>query len=52
MTLDKAEFERIKGEYYQLRGWAAVTGRQTRRKLEEIDLADVAAELESRGLLA
>ncbi len=52
MTLDRDEFERMKGEYYQLRGWDAVTGRQTRRKLEEIDLADVAAELESRGLLA
>ena len=52
MTVDREEFERIKGEYYQYRGWDAVTGRQTRRKLEELDLADVAAELESAGLLA
>ena len=52
MTVDRAEFERIKGEYYQLRGWDAVTGKQTRRKLEELDLVDVAGDLESGGLLA
>jgi aldehyde:ferredoxin oxidoreductase len=52
MTVDRAEFERIKGEYYQYRGWDVLTGRQTRRKLEELDLADVAADLESGGLLA
>jgi aldehyde:ferredoxin oxidoreductase len=52
MTLDRVEFERIKGEYYGLRGWDAATGRQTRKKLEELDLADVAAVLESGGLLA
>jgi aldehyde:ferredoxin oxidoreductase len=52
MTLDKAEFERVKGEYYQLRGWDVPTGRQTRWKLEELGLADVADELERRRLLA
>ena len=52
MTLDRDEFERMKGEYYQLRGWDVTTGRQTRRRLEELDLADVAAEMESGGLLA
>ncbi|MDM8000740.1 MAG: aldehyde ferredoxin oxidoreductase N-terminal domain-containing protein [Dehalococcoidia bacterium] len=52
LTLDRAEFERMKKQYYQLRGWDPVTGRQTRRKLEELGLADVAADLESRDLLA
>ncbi len=52
MTLDKGEFEKIKGEYYQLRGWDVSTGRQTRWKLAELGLADVADELEPRGLLA
>jgi len=52
MTLDHGEFERIKGEYYQLRGWDASTGRQTRWKLAELGLADVAHELELRRLLA
>jgi len=52
LTLDRDEFERMKGEYYQLRGWDVPTGRQTKGKLEELGLADVAADLESRGLLA
>jgi aldehyde:ferredoxin oxidoreductase len=52
MTLDRGEFERVKGEYYELRGWDAVTGRQTRKRLEDLDLADIAAVLESGGLLA
>ena len=52
MTLDRSEFERMKGEYYLLRGWDVPSGRQTKTKLEELDLADVASELGSRGLLA
>jgi aldehyde:ferredoxin oxidoreductase len=52
VTLDRGKFEAMKGEYYGLRGWDVVSGRQTRRKLEELGLRDVAAELESRGLLA
>jgi aldehyde:ferredoxin oxidoreductase len=52
MTLDRSEFERMKGEYYELRGWDIATGRQKRRKLEELDLADVANKLEASGLLA
>jgi len=51
MTLDRNEFEWMKGEYYRLRGWDVPTGKQTRRKLEELDLAGVAVDLESRGLL-
>jgi aldehyde:ferredoxin oxidoreductase len=46
MTLDRGEFERIKGEYYQLRGWDVSTGRQTRWKLADLGLTDVADELE------
>jgi aldehyde:ferredoxin oxidoreductase len=52
MTLDRGEFERIKGEYYQLRGWDVSTGRQTRWKLADLGLTDVADELELRRLLA
>ena len=52
MTLDRSEFERMKGEYYLLRGWDVPSGRQTKTKLEELGLADVASELGSRGLLA
>jgi aldehyde:ferredoxin oxidoreductase len=52
MTLDRAKFEDMKGEYYQLRGWDVLTGRQTKRKLEQLGLSDVAAGLASQGLLA
>jgi aldehyde:ferredoxin oxidoreductase len=52
MTVDRGEFESLKGEYYRLRGWDSATGRQTRRKLLDLALADIAAELGSQGLLA
>jgi len=51
MTVDRAAFEDMKGEYYRLRGWAPSTGRQTELKLADLGLADVARELEARGLL-
>jgi aldehyde:ferredoxin oxidoreductase len=52
MTLDRDEFEKMKTDYYALRGWDPATGYPTRRKLEELDLADVADDLAARGLLA
>ncbi len=51
-VVDRAGFERTKDEYYQLRGWDAATGLPTAAGLEELKLADVAAALHSRGLLA
>jgi aldehyde:ferredoxin oxidoreductase len=51
MTLDRTEFENAKTEYYELRGWDPATGYPTRKKLEELDLADVADDLATRGLL-
>ena len=51
MLLDREAFEKIKGEYYQLRGWDVLSGRQTRWKLEEMGLHEVASELQKRGLL-
>jgi aldehyde:ferredoxin oxidoreductase len=51
-VVDRNEFERMKDEYYQVRGWDAATGLQTREALEKADLPDVARDLEERGLLA
>lgn len=45
-------FERVKDDYYQYRGWDKETSLPTRRKLEELGLADVAAVLEKEGALA
>jgi aldehyde:ferredoxin oxidoreductase len=50
-TIDRAEFEKMKDEYYQLRGWDVPTGLQTRKKLEELGLRNVCGELEKQGLL-
>ncbi len=50
-VVDKEEFEKMKSEYYQLRGWDVASGLLTRNKLEELQLNDIAADLEGRGLL-
>ncbi|MGB2981756.1 MAG: aldehyde ferredoxin oxidoreductase C-terminal domain-containing protein, partial [Candidatus Zixiibacteriota bacterium] len=51
-VVDRNEFERMKDKYYQLRGWDAATGLQTRTKLEELGLAEVADDLDQRKLIA
>lgn len=51
-VIDRAGFEKMKDEYYELRGWDVATGLQTRQQLETLDLPEVANGLESRGLLA
>jgi aldehyde:ferredoxin oxidoreductase len=50
-VVDRDEFERMKDEYYQLRGWDIATGFQTKSKLEELGLEDIAADLEQRELI-
>ncbi len=49
-VVDKAEFERTREEYYRLRGWDPFTGLQSRTRLEEMGLADVAGTLSQRHL--
>ena len=50
--VERDKFEKMKDEYYQLRGWDTATGLQTKAKLEELELQDVAEDLERRGLIA
>jgi aldehyde:ferredoxin oxidoreductase len=50
-TLDRESFEKMKDEYYQLRGWDVRTGLQTKVALEELGLEDVADDLGVWGLL-
>ena len=52
VVVDRVEFERMKDEYYQIRHWDVATGLQTRAKLEELGLGDVANDLEGKGLIA
>lgn len=52
MVVERDKFEAMKDEYYQLRGWDAATGLQTRKQLERVGLGDIAGEMEERGLTA
>jgi len=47
-VVDRNEFERMKDEYYEIRGWDVATGLQTKAKLEGLGLKDVADYLEQR----
>jgi aldehyde:ferredoxin oxidoreductase len=50
-VVNREAFEKAKDEYYQLRKWDVATGLQTRANLEELELAEVADDLERRGLI-
>ncbi len=50
-VLQREGFEKLKDEYYRLRGWDVETGLQAREKLNELDMDDIAKNLEERGLL-
>jgi aldehyde:ferredoxin oxidoreductase len=45
-------FNKMLDEYYEERGWDIEKGVPTKKKLTELDLADVAADLEQRGLIS
>jgi aldehyde:ferredoxin oxidoreductase len=51
-VLAQSEFETMKDDYYRLRGWQVSSGLQTKNKLKELYLADIAVELEKMGLIA
>jgi aldehyde:ferredoxin oxidoreductase len=51
MVVDRGKFEKMKDEYYEIRGWDVKTGLQTRARLAELGLGEVADELDERGLL-
>jgi aldehyde:ferredoxin oxidoreductase len=51
-VVDTEKFEKMKSEYYELRGWDVTSGLPTMTKLQELELADVAGDLGKRGLLA
>lgn len=50
-TLDRAEFEKMKDEYYLLRGWDVETGMQKREKLHELGMSGLCNEMQKLGLL-
>jgi aldehyde:ferredoxin oxidoreductase len=50
-VVDRENFEKMKSEYYALRGWNVESGYPTRKKLKELELDDIADELDERGLI-
>ncbi len=50
--LDRKKFQKMKDEYYRLRGWDIKTGLPKRRTLEELDMKDVADYLGKQKKLA
>ena len=50
-VLDRAAFEKMRTEFYQLRGWDPRTGLQPGALLEGLDMPEVARELKALGLL-
>jgi len=51
-VVDRKEYERMRDEYYQLRGWDAPTGLQTRETLTNLKLDDIVEEMQNRNLIA
>jgi aldehyde:ferredoxin oxidoreductase len=49
--IDRKDFENLKSEYYALRGWDVVSGLPAEKKLRELDLADIAADLKARRII-
>jgi aldehyde:ferredoxin oxidoreductase len=49
-VVDREEFAKMLSEYYELRGWDE-SGLQTRQKMAELDLGDIAQGLAQRGLI-
>jgi len=50
-VVERDEFEKMKDEYYEVRKWDVKSGLQTRAKLTELQLEDVAGDLDKMGLL-
>jgi len=50
-TLKRDEFEKMRNEFYQLRGWDPETGLQKLETLQELELDDIADELIQSGLI-
>jgi aldehyde:ferredoxin oxidoreductase len=50
-VVDREKFAKMLSEYYELRGWDK-NGLQTKQKLAELDLKDIAEGLEQRGLIS
>jgi len=51
LKINRTKFEKMKEDYYELRGWDIETGIPTKQTLEKLGLKDVADDLDKRGIL-
>jgi aldehyde:ferredoxin oxidoreductase len=49
--LDREKYEKMRNEFYELRGWDPETGLQKAETLERLDMSDLAGDLKGLGLL-
>jgi aldehyde:ferredoxin oxidoreductase len=50
-VIERDKFEEMKSQYYELRGWDVDSGLQTRTRLKDLQLEDIANGLADSGLL-
>jgi len=50
--LDKKKYEKMREEFYELRGWDTETGLQKEETLERLNMTDLALDLKKQGWLA
>lgn len=50
-VFDRQDFEKLKDEYYQLRGWDVKTGLPKAQTLKDLDMGDIGEDLAEKGLL-
>ncbi len=48
LVVERDRFEKIKNEFYDLRGWDVATGLQTETKLKALDLEDISEVMKER----
>jgi len=54
LVVERDRFEKMKEEFYNLRGWDVATGLPTETNLKALDLADISEamkEVESAGIV-
>jgi aldehyde:ferredoxin oxidoreductase len=49
-AVDKEKFEKMKDEYYELRGWDVKTGLMKKDTLKKLDLADIIEPLKEKAV--
>lgn len=50
-TLNRGDFEQMRSQYYEMRGWDPDTGLQKKEVFERLEMPDVYKELESQNLV-